>query len=301
MELSVVVPTLNGRDRLITCLDALADHVPSAEVLVVNGPSADGTTGMVRDREDVSVLIELSDRNVNAARNAGISAASGDVVAFVDERSVVEADWLDAVTAGIDDGADVVTGPIHQALRVGATTSAPEQRRIGANQVMYFDGGNVVFTRETLDALDGFDEYLQIGGSRDAAHRLAALDRRIEWAADAIVRRERRREPPAEEREWGWKYRSLTYRLAKNYGPRPSIILRTIRHALDDGFDALKQVFAGELRASAWVGDGRDVTANSLRGLLDGLIARLRDRRPARNPNGVSSRQDRIVQRYDWH
>ena len=53
MQLSVVVPTLNARDRLAATLDGLASHAPDAEVVVVNGPSADGTTGMVRDRADV--------------------------------------------------------------------------------------------------------------------------------------------------------------------------------------------------------------------------------------------------------
>lgn len=76
MDLSVVVPTLNGRDRLAACLDALAAHAPEAEVIVANGPSADGTTGMVRDRDDVDVLVEISDRTVNVARNAGIEVAT---------------------------------------------------------------------------------------------------------------------------------------------------------------------------------------------------------------------------------
>ena len=53
MQLSVVVPTLNARRRLVACLDALAAVAPESEVVVVNGPSADGTTGIVREREDV--------------------------------------------------------------------------------------------------------------------------------------------------------------------------------------------------------------------------------------------------------
>ena len=44
MTLSVVVPTLDNREQLARTLDGLADHVPEAEVVVVNGPSTDGTT-----------------------------------------------------------------------------------------------------------------------------------------------------------------------------------------------------------------------------------------------------------------
>jgi len=39
---------------------------------------------MVRDRDDVDVLVEISDRTVNVARNAGIEVATGDIVALVD-------------------------------------------------------------------------------------------------------------------------------------------------------------------------------------------------------------------------
>ncbi|MFC6771068.1 glycosyltransferase family 2 protein, partial [Halorubrum pallidum] len=111
MDLSVVVPTLNGRDRLAGCLDALAAHAPEAEVIVANGPSADGTTGMVRDRDDVDVLVEISDRTVNVARNAGVEVATGDAIAVVDYDHRIGESWIDGVHSGLDE-ADVVTGPV---------------------------------------------------------------------------------------------------------------------------------------------------------------------------------------------
>ena len=108
MNLSVVVPTLNGRGRLAACLDALAAAAPDAEVIVVNGPSADGTTGMVRERGDVDVLVEISDRTVGVARNAGLAVATGEAVAFVDYDNRVESGWREAVAAGLDElGVDI--------------------------------------------------------------------------------------------------------------------------------------------------------------------------------------------------
>src|SRR6056297_738215 len=102
MDLSVVVPTLNGRDRLAACLDALAADAPDAEVVVVNGPSSDGTTGMVRDRDDVDVLVEISERNLNVARNAGVQAAGGDVVAFLRYDLAVEDGWAEAILESVE-------------------------------------------------------------------------------------------------------------------------------------------------------------------------------------------------------
>ena len=175
MELSVVVPTLNGREELAGCLDALAEQVPDAETIVVNGPSADGTTGMVRDRADVDVLVEIADRSVTVARNAGLDRSTGDVVAMVNQGLSVEDGWGEAVRAGVE-GRAAVTGPTHEQLPAGMTTESKEARTIAGRDVTYFNAGNVAFRRPVLDALDGFDEYLQIGSSRDVAHRLAEHD-----------------------------------------------------------------------------------------------------------------------------
>ncbi|MFB6154911.1 MAG: glycosyltransferase family A protein [Haloferacaceae archaeon] len=299
MNLSVVVPTLNGRDRLAASLDSLAEHAPDAEVVVVNGPSADGTTGMVRDREDVAVLVELSDRTLNVARNAGIEAATGDAVAFVGYDLVVEPTWREAVEAGLAE-ADVATGPVQQTLRVGRTTQDPERRTINDREVAYFNGENVAFRRPVLDDADGFDEYLQTGGARDAAHRLAALGYEVSWGTEMAVRREYEADGDVADHDWGWKYRALTYRLVKNYGLRPTVARRIVSHAVSDGFDALRGVVGGEVPLTTAIGSGRDVATGVLEGGGAGMRARARDRSPRRNPNGLSARRDRAVARYDW-
>ncbi|ELZ48013.1 glycosyl transferase family 2 [Halorubrum californiense DSM 19288] len=324
MDLSVVVPTLNGRDRLAACLDALAANAPDAEVIVVNGPSADGTTGMVRDRDDVDVLVEISDRTVNVARNAGIEVATGDAVALVDYDNRIEPGWRDAVADGLD-AAPVVSGPVtpippsaaadgdppegdgDRAVD-GATEperdpTEPERNRIAGRDVTYFEGGNVAFRREAVRDLDGFDEYLRVGGARDAAHRLARMDREVAWRPAMAVRKELPTPTAADggrsASEWGWKYRALAYRLLKNYGVRPTVLLRTGSHALGDAVAAAKDVVRGESTPSRWAATGRDVVVGLTGGTSDGVVARRRDRSPARNPNGISTRADRAVAKYD--
>jgi len=299
MELSVVVPTLNGRDRLAAALDALAEHAPDAEVIVANGPSADGTTGMVRERNDVDVLVEISDRTVNVARNAGLAVATGDVVAFVDYDRRIEGSWLDGLRAGLDRAA-VVTGPTHRPLRGGHTTEEPETQSILGRAVRYFTGGNVAFRRPVLDELDGFDEYLDTGGARDAAHRLAALGREVVWEPSMCVRGEVEADGGRERRDWGRKYRALAYRLTKNYGLRPTVLRRTLAHASRDAGGAARDVLRGGGTPTAWLGNGRDVAVGIATGGSDGLVARARDRSPARNPHGASKRVDRAVAKYDW-
>lgn len=323
MQLSVVVPTLNGREHLVKCLDALATHAPMAETIVVNGPSVDGTTGTVRQRDDVDVLVELDERNINVARNAGIDRARGDVIAVVDYWLVVEEGWTDTIRSVFEPLArshrasghgpelpGAITGPIHQISSGDVSTKTVEQRAIGDHRVTYFQGGNVVFRKELLEAIDGFDEYLATGGARDAAHRLARLGYDVGWrqrlrvqqeAQEGISEADKERGLRADggksTRDWHWRYRSLTYRLVKNYGVRS--LWRVARHAAGDVGTSLPNIARGDTRPSGWLSNGRKIANGSATGVKDGFIASLRDRTPRRNHRGMSTRTDRAVAVYD--
>jgi glycosyltransferase involved in cell wall biosynthesis len=339
MDVSVVIPTLNGRERLAACLDALAERAPGVETVVANGPSADGTSGMVRDRDDVDVLVELDERNVNVARNAGAARTSGDIVAFLGDELAVEDGWLAGLRDGFggsasadeaddegdgeqptgtddegdadggDDAAEpplgAVSGPTYTQLRAGVVTEEVETRTIAGRSVTYVNPLNVAIGREALEAVDGFDEYLETGGARDVAHRLAGVGFGVDWQPSMCVRFDPARAPEAradggpQSTDWRWRYRSLAYRLVKNYGPRPTVVYRVGRHALGDAWSALREVAGGDGRPSEWLGNGRDVTLGAGRGVLDGIRTRYRDRDPRRNPNGLSSRTDRAVAVFD--
>ena len=432
MDLSVVVPTLNGRAQLTRCLDALSEHAPDAEIIVVNGPSTDGTTGMVRERAEVDVLVEIADRNLNVARNAGLDHARGEWVAFVSDEYSIEPSWRSAVDEAIgtdeaDDGrasrladalvdplagagatvtdatrtvltyskrlavrvraddvaedaiagdtstdddtlvngasvnegtspdgdandagdgestaqgqkgeseqdgdeaseerdgtgsgeeserstdelarsdpderADglpaVVTGPVHRELIGGTTTQSPESRIVAGRSVEYFNPDNVAVRRDALDATDGFDEYLRVGGARDLAHRLAAREYAVTWNGGLCVRGEYGADGTG--RDLRWDARSLSYRLVKNYGVRPTVLGRLAERAAGDGFLGTRGAVRGELSISQWLAAARDVTAGLVLGTVDGFRARWRDRE-RRNPNGRSSRADRAVEVYD--
>ncbi|KDE59241.1 glycosyl transferase family 2 [Halostagnicola sp. A56] len=294
MELSVVVSTLNDREQLLSSLDALGDRTPeTTEIVVVNGPSSDGTTGAVRERADVDVLVEISERNTNVSRNAGLEVASSDAVAFLDGKYVVGDDWYDAIERAIGTGDDVVAGPV--AGRPDGKLNSSQT--IDGRAVTPFDCDNVAFDSTVLEALDGFDEYLSVDGSRDCAHRVDALG--FDVSRDDGMATRCDVETDGGRREWGATYRSLAYRLSKNYGPRPSVAGRVGCSAIRDGVAAVRAIVAGETTPTGWFDDGLAVTKNLLRGFADGVRARYADRSPRRNPHGISVRHDRAVQVYD--
>ncbi|OLZ41969.1 glycosyl transferase family 2 [Natrinema saccharevitans] len=297
MKLSVVVSTLNDRERLPSCLDALAERTPSStEVIVVNGPSSDGTTGVVRERDDVDVLVEISERSPSVSRNAGLELATGDAIAFLDGEYTIDHSWYPAIEGAMADETDVVTGPVTGGSDRDHDRSS---RRIGGRTVTAFHGDNVAFERPVLEALDGFDEYLVTESECDCAHRVAGLEYEVSWDAAMAARREVGTDGGRADLDWGATYRSLSYRLAKNYGPRPGVFARTLGSALRDGAGGVRRLAAGEATPTGWISDGADVATNIARGLWDGVRARYADRSSRRNPNGLSERHDRAVRVYD--
>ncbi len=300
MDLSVVIPTLNGRAELPATLGAIAETLPDAEVIVANGPSADGTSGFVCEHEAVDTLLDLSDRNPNVARNAGLAAASGDAIAFLGQGTQIESSWPDAVETALVAGADAVTGPIHRELGADVTTESLEESQIGSRTVRFFDGGNVVFSRTAIEALDGFDEYLQVGAARDVAHRLAGQGRTLRWEPEAAVLRSTPETTPQDgsaHRQHILEYRSQGYRVAKNYGLGRQTALRLVSHLVRGGVGEAKEVIVGDAKFSVWFGKGRDAMKQVIRGAREGLAARITDRSPRRNPHGLSARQNRPVSR----
>jgi hypothetical protein len=300
MDLSVVIPTLNGRAALPATLGAIADHLPEATVIVANGPSADGTSGFVCEHAAVDTLLELSERNPNVARNAGLAAASGDAIAFLEPGTAIESTWASAVERALAAGADAVTGPIHREFDGDVTTESLEETRVGSRTVRFFDGGNVVFSRSAIEALDGFDEHLECGAARDLAHRLAGQDRTLRWEPAASVLRSspeptQQGSPP--HRRHALEYRSRGYRVAKNYGLGWQTTVQLGGDLVRSGYAEAKSVAVGDGKPSRWFGDGRDAITQVARGATEGITARLTDRSRSRNPNGLSARQNRPVSR----
>lgn len=98
---SVVVVSRHRPAPLALCMAALTlqDH-PGFEVVLVADP---GSVGL---RPDLPIRrVPFDEANISAARNAGIVAATGEVVAFIDDDAVAEPTWLSRLTAPFADPA----------------------------------------------------------------------------------------------------------------------------------------------------------------------------------------------------
>lgn len=91
LPISVVVPTRNAANWVESCLVALRAADP-AEIIVVDGSSTDGTTGIAGRLADR--IVDDKGRGVAAARQLGVTMASQEWVMLVDADVVVEPDTL---------------------------------------------------------------------------------------------------------------------------------------------------------------------------------------------------------------
>lgn len=117
--ISVVVPTIVARrEDLLLLLDGFGEvKYPEVEFILVDNrrlvPEDDPLPGLIAGRRNIKVIREERP-GISAARNAGIAAAVGDIVAFTDDDVRVEPNWLLALGRRFvsDPELDAVTGLI---------------------------------------------------------------------------------------------------------------------------------------------------------------------------------------------
>ena len=95
MKFSVVIPTYNRIGTLRrTLAAATVQAFPDYEIIVVDDESSDGTPEMVQRAFPSARLLRQTHGGRAAARNRGIEAATGDVIAFTDDDCLPPPDWL---------------------------------------------------------------------------------------------------------------------------------------------------------------------------------------------------------------
>lgn len=110
---SVIVPVYNCKEYLPKCIESILNQTyPQIQLILVDDGSSDGSgeicdTFAAKDRR--IQVIHQKNQGVSAARNAGLDAAAGEYLLFVDSDDQIAADTIETSLNGfVDDTIDVV-------------------------------------------------------------------------------------------------------------------------------------------------------------------------------------------------
>jgi GT2 family glycosyltransferase len=202
---SVIVPTHNRPEHVVSCLRALlALHYPDYEIILVdNAPHTEAVADVVREHfgENPRVrYVREAIAGVSWARNRGIQEARGEILAFTDDDVVVDPYWLLELVRAFSCAEDVqcVTG---LTLPVGIETQAQFwfeeyngsrgysgswsfQRKIFDNKQRHEHlyrialcgaGASMAFKADFLRSIGGFDPHLGTSGRVQSGEDIAAF------------------------------------------------------------------------------------------------------------------------------
>lgn len=196
-DVTLVIPARNAARTIGPCLDAaiaVRDREGSrlARILLVDDGSTDGTLDEARTR-GVETLAS-GGRGAGAARNVGWRHAATPLVWFVDSDCVAEPDALERLlphladpevagvsgTYSIDPKASLLERLIHEEIMVRHARMPEETDFLATYDVLY--------RREVLEALDGFDERYLRGQDAEFAFRVLEAGHRLRFERGSRVR-----------------------------------------------------------------------------------------------------------------
>lgn len=203
---SIVVVTKNEEKHIRDCITSLMrlDYPKEKyEIIVVDGASTDKTREIVKEYP-IKLIIDKKGGLANS-RNIGIKTAKGDYIASTDADCVVKEDWLKNLVKSIQEAPEdvvAVGGPnlIFEddapfAKLVGymqgtffASGGAPQSYKIDENKYVFgIPNCNVLYKKDKLLEVGGFDNSLSIGEDAEINSRLTKRGYKYLYLPDAIV------------------------------------------------------------------------------------------------------------------
>ena len=176
-RISVVVCSHNGARTIRDCCEGLLKlEYPNYEVIVVDDGSTDRTAALAC-RYGFRV-ISTENRGLSNARNTGMEAATGEIVAYIDDDAYPDPHWLTYLAftflstshAGVG-GPNIAPpgdGPVAEC--VDHAPGNPTHVLLSDREAEHIPGCNMAFRKASLQAIGGFEPRLRIAGDLKRPH-----------------------------------------------------------------------------------------------------------------------------------
>lgn len=197
---SVIVCTYNGAATIGECLEGIERlDYPDYEIIVVDDGSTDGV-GEIAEKFDCRV-IRTENRGLSNARNTGLAAADGELVAYLDDDAYPDPHWLRYLartfmtTDHVGVGGPNISPPGDGALAecVANAPGNPIHVLLTDQQAEHIPGCNMAFRRASLVEVGGFDPRFRVAGDDiDVCWQLEQAGGSLGYCAAAMVWHHRR-------------------------------------------------------------------------------------------------------------
>ena len=199
-KVSVVVALYNSADTLDDCLSSLMKiDYPDYEVIVVNDGSTDNSEEIIKKYPFKYLTTE--NKGIGAARNVGLEAATGEIVAYIDSDAIADQDWLSYLVTTFNESDFVAVGGPNLvpeddnwiAKCVYRSPGGPTQVMLDDQNSEHIPGCNMSFKKCSLDEIGGFNKvFTSAGDDFDICWRLLEKGYRIGFSPSAVVWHRRR-------------------------------------------------------------------------------------------------------------
>jgi glycosyltransferase involved in cell wall biosynthesis len=203
MRLSVVIPAFNEEKYIGACLEKLITEAGEEifEIIVVDNASTDHTAAVARKFKGVKVVREER-KGLTRARQAGLLAAKGELVAYIDADTHIKPEWFHKVHKEFERNKRLVCLSAPYSLydvskwkRVAMWSywnflAYPTYALLMRYMVL---GANFVAKRSVLLKIGGFDESIEFyGEDTDIARRLHKIGK-VKFLRKSMVNSSARR------------------------------------------------------------------------------------------------------------
>jgi len=215
-RVAVIVAVYNGARTLPDCLASLrrldypAEHL---ELIVVDNASTDATPRLLAAAGAPFRVCHEVRRGPAAARNRGLAAATGEVVAFTDADCTVDPGWLRHLVAPLTDPTVGIVGGRILSRRPCNLIEAFGERIHDHARAMYEFVPPYAITmnwasrRAVLESVGRFNAALPRGSDVECSYRVVAAGYRLVYAPRAVIYHRNERTP------WGLVHEGYVHAL----------------------------------------------------------------------------------------